>query len=113
MHFLTNSNLFPKKNHPKTQKSNIDPEINNKIKESIKCLQMDFPDLSVEIDRFPSGSIMIDIHRNERFFVLAYSPKQGFGVDEVKEHDYFDSGYGFVTQNLEVAFEQLRKIIAS
>lgn len=113
MQFLPN--FSSKKHQPKTQRnnSNLNPEINNKVNKYIKQLEKDFSDLSLEIDYFPSGSIMIDIHRNNKFFVLAYSPKQGFGVDEVKEDDYFDSGYSFITQNSEEAFKQLRKIIAS
>lgn len=106
MQFLPN--FSSKKNN-----SNLDPEINDKVNKYIKQLERDFPDLITEIDCFPSGSIMIDIHRNNKFFVLAYSPKQGFGVDEVQEDDYFDSGYSFVTQSSEEAFKQLRKIIVS
>ncbi len=109
-------NFSSEKSQLQTQKknNNIDPEIKNKIQEFTKQLKAIYsPDSNIETDYFPSGSIMINVHRHDRFFVLAYSPKQGFGVDEVKEDDGFDSGYSFITQNSEQAFKQLMKIIAS
>jgi hypothetical protein len=91
----------------------FDSEIHSKIENLAKKLELSFPGCNTEIDSFPSGSIMLDISRDKRLFVLAYSPKDGFCVDEVYKHDAFNSGYSFCSENLDIAFERLIEIIQS
>jgi hypothetical protein len=42
-------------------------------------------DVQTELAAFPSSAIMLDVRFRGRLFVLAYSPQDGFGVDEVEE----------------------------
>lgn len=42
-------------------------------------------DVQTELATFPSGAAMLDVRYQGRLFVLAYSPTDGFGVDEVEE----------------------------
>jgi hypothetical protein len=41
--------------------------------------------MQTELATFPSGAAMLDVRYRGRLFVLAYSPTDGFGVDEVEE----------------------------
>jgi hypothetical protein len=63
------------------------------IEDFAQQIKLSFPGCNIEIDSFPSGSIMLDLYRDDRLFVLAYSPKDGFCVDEVRDRDAFNSGY--------------------
>jgi hypothetical protein len=42
-------------------------------------------DVQTELASFPSNAVMLDVRFRGRLFVLAYSPQDGFGVDEVEE----------------------------
>lgn len=70
-----------------------------------KPLEMD-----AELTTFPSGSAMLDVRRAGRAFVMSYTPKLGFGVDEVHADDGFNTGYHFVFKDFEPAAQQLREL---
>lgn len=103
--------INPEREQHQFKTQNIDSEIYHKIKDFAEQIKTSFPSLEVEIDAFSSGAVMLDIHKHNSLFVLAYSPKHGFGVDEVHEHDGFDSGYIFHTKDLDEALARLMKII--
>ena len=63
-----------------------------------------------ELTTFPSGGAMLDVRRAGRAFVLAYTPKDGFGVDELQPDDGFVTGYRFVFADFEPAARQLRAL---
>jgi predicted enzyme related to lactoylglutathione lyase len=59
---------------------------------------------------FPSGSAMLDVRRGGRAFVMAYTPRHGFGVDELHPDEGFVTGYRFVFADFEPAAQQLRAL---
>ncbi|HWY88456.1 MAG TPA: VOC family protein [Gemmataceae bacterium] len=64
--------------------------------------------IEAELTTFPSGSAMLDVRRAGHAFVMAYTPKDGFGVDELNPDDGFVTGYRFVFKDFEPAARQLR-----
>jgi hypothetical protein len=72
-----------------------------------------FPEAKAELESFPSGAAMLDVRRGGRLFVLAYTPRGGFGVDEVGEEEGFDTGYKFVSEGFDEAAEELRRLLRS
>jgi lactoylglutathione lyase len=65
-------------------------------------------DIKAELTTFPSGSAMLDVRRAGRAFVMAYTPTDGFGVDELHPDDGLLSGYQFHFHDFEPAAQQLR-----
>jgi len=59
---------------------------------------------------FKSGSAMLDVRRDGLAWVMVYSPKQGFGVDELHGDDGFTTGYRFVSEEFEPAARRLRDL---
>lgn len=66
--------------------------------------------IKAELTTFPSGSAMLDVWRGGRAFVMAYTPKYGFGVDELHAADGFVTGYRFVSEDFNLAARQLRAL---
>jgi hypothetical protein len=66
-----------------------------------------------QLEIFDSGSIMLDIYWQNRLFVLAYSPKDGFFVDEVLDDDYFGMGYQFHANDFNQAIGEIDRLINS
>src|SRR5262249_44429722 len=66
-----------------------------------------------DLTTFPSGGAMLDVRRQGRAFVMAYTPGTGFGVDEIHADDGFLPGYRFVFEHFESAAEQLRSLVMS
>jgi lactoylglutathione lyase len=66
--------------------------------------------ITAELTTFPSGSAMLDVRRGGRAFVMAYTPKHGFGVDELHADDGFTTGYRYVFEAFEPAARQLRAL---
>ncbi len=66
--------------------------------------------IKAEFRIFPSGSAMLDIHTGSRAFVMAYSPKEGFGVDELHPDDGFGTGYRYFFETFEPAARKLRSL---
>jgi hypothetical protein len=81
-----------------------------KIRQLTKQVQDSFGAVT-ELTVFGSGSAMLDVRSRGRVFVLVYSPTSGFGVDEARESDAFDTGYRFITQDFESAAEELRRLL--
>jgi lactoylglutathione lyase len=69
--------------------------------------------IEAELTTFPSGSAMLDVRRDGRAFVMAYTPEHGYGVDELHKDDGFTSGYRFVFKDFEAAACQLRTMATS
>src|ERR1019366_2289596 len=66
--------------------------------------------IKAELTTFPSGSAMLDVRHRGRAFVLAYTPRDGFGVDELYSDDGFVAGYRYVFEDFEPAARQLRTL---
>jgi hypothetical protein len=74
-------------------------------------IELSFPGARTELRFFPSGAAMLDIYWQDKLFVLAYSPADGFGVDEVKEGDFFGMGYSFCTKSFYLAADRINKLM--
>lgn len=68
-------------------------------------------DVMVELTPFSSGAVMLDVWRGERCFVLAYSPKWGFGVDEPGDDEGFLDYYRYRFEEFVPAAEQLMRLV--
>jgi hypothetical protein len=90
-----------------------DSTILEKISALAKQIELSFPGAITTLEIFPSCCVMLDIHLNNKLFVMAYSPTHGFGIDEVGEEDGFGIGYRFNTRDFYVAIEELNKLIKS
>jgi hypothetical protein len=66
---------------------------------------------TTELETFPSGTAMLDVRWQGRLFVMAYSPADGFGVDEVREGEDFNMGYQFVSNEFDEAAEELHRLL--
>ncbi len=64
-----------------------------------------------ELTEFASSSVMLDVRRGTHAFVMAYSPKTGFGVDELGPGDGFLSGYRHSFSDFESAASRLRELV--
>jgi hypothetical protein len=69
------------------------------------------PRASVDFSVLPSGSAMLDVRRDGRLYVLAYSPERGFGVDEVGDDDGFLVSYRFTYPGFEPAAARLWELV--
>jgi hypothetical protein len=74
-------------------------------------IKKDFPDAQTELETFASGSAMLDVQRDERLFVFAYSPSSGFGVDQVSESEGFNTGYRFTSNDFQSAARELYRLL--
>ncbi|HLO47102.1 MAG TPA: hypothetical protein VK211_01545 [Kamptonema sp.] len=94
-----------------------EPTTESKILEKISALakqiELDFSGAKTTLECFYSGAAMLDIHLNDRLFVMAYFPAHGFGVDEVGEEDGFNTGYNFNTPDFYLATKKLNQLIKS
>jgi len=70
-----------------------------------------FPETTAALETFSSGSALLVVGKGGRLFVLTYSPSGGFGVDEVLEGEAFDSGYRFVSKDVDAAVEELHRLL--
>lgn len=66
-----------------------------------------------KVTAFPSGAVMLDVRRNGRGFVMAYSTTHGFGVDEILPDDGFVTGYRFASPDFDSAAEELKQLVGS
>ena len=57
-----------------------------------------------KLTRFPTGAAMLDVRANGRTFVMAYSPKDGFGVDEVQADEGLGTGYRHTFEELSKSY---------
>ncbi|MBD2297655.1 hypothetical protein H6G80_06980 [Nostoc sp. FACHB-87] len=85
----------------------------DKISVLAKQIKLSFPGAITTLEIFSSCSAMLDIRLNNKLFVLDYSPTNGFGIDEVREEDAFNTGYRFNTKDFYIATEELNKLIKS
>jgi lactoylglutathione lyase len=68
-------------------------------------------DIEAHLTTFRSGSAMLDVSRHGRAFVMAYTPRHGFGVDEIHRDDGFGNSYRFVFEDFGSAAQQLRTLL--
>ena len=70
------------------------------------------PGTRTELTTFPSGAAMLDVWREGRLFVMAYTPTwKGFGVDEVLDGQGLLEKYDFFSEDYAPAAEHLRKLV--
>jgi hypothetical protein len=82
---------------------------NNSFQNLSQQLELNFPQIKVEIEEFSSGAVMLDIRYRDRLFVVDYSVNGEYAVDEVSDGDAFNSGYNFITNNFGSMSEQLQR----
>jgi hypothetical protein len=66
-----------------------------------------FVGLRGEVTSFDSGAAMLDVWWRDRFWVLEYSPRDGYVLDNESEKHPFNSGFSFATQDFEAARQWL------
>jgi hypothetical protein len=76
-------------------------------------IEATFPGATTEIESFPSGAIMLDVRWRGRLFVMAYTSRGGFGVDEVGDEEGFETGYQFCSNDLHQARDDLSRLLRS
>lgn len=70
------------------------------------------PAIRTELQTLPSGSVLLDVFVDHRFFVIHYIPSYlMYGVDEVKDDDGFGSHYRFGFKDLASARAKLRELM--
>lgn len=102
-----------KKDFNDFKESTTESTILEQISDLAKKIELDFPGAVTTLECFSSGAAMLDIHLNDKLFVMAYFPAHGFGIDEVGEEDGFNTGYKFSTQDFYVAKEKVNQLIKS
>jgi hypothetical protein len=85
--------------------------IPDKMKTLARHLNESVPGAMTEFTAFPSGAAMLDVRVNGRLFVMAYSPAGGFGVDESREEEGFDTGYRFISRDFDSAATELQQLM--
>jgi hypothetical protein len=69
-------------------------------------------DVQTELATFHSGAAMLDVRYCGRLFVLAYSPRDGFGVDEIEEDIVgLGTSFRYNYDNLTAAKEKLLALL--
>src|SRR5258708_2303064 len=72
----------------------------------------ELPGTRTELTTFPSGAVMLDVWREDRLFVMAYTPTwKGFGVDEVLDGEGLLEEYDFFSHDFTPAAERLWQIV--
>jgi predicted enzyme related to lactoylglutathione lyase len=66
--------------------------------------------LDCQLTLFESGAAMLDVRRNGRAFVMAYSPNRGFGVDHLAGGEGLGNHYGFTCVDFDSAARELRTL---
>jgi len=75
-------------------------------------LETDLIGLHTALTEFPSGGAMLDLRSADgRAFVMAYSPSEGFGVDELQPDDGFGTGYEYVADEFEKAEQRIHQLL--
>ena len=75
-------------------------------------LREQYEGVSTELSVFPSGAAFLDARRDDRAWVLAYSPTHAqFGVDELGDHDGFTTSYRYTTSDLAEAARILTDLL--
>lgn len=67
----------------------------------------------VELTAFPSCAASLHVVRNQRLFVMDYSPTRQFGVDEVGEDDGFLASFRFTSSDFESAAKEMRALVGT
>jgi hypothetical protein len=71
------------------------------------------PLVEAQLTLFPAGGAMLDVRRNGRAFVMAYSPAHGFGVDELYPGEGLSNHYRFTSTDFDSAAKRLRELSQS
>ena len=89
----------------------IDKTTLEKIESLAEQAKAYFPGATTELEVFPSGSAMLDIRWNGKLFVMDYSLKYGFAVDEIGTSAGFNTGYRFLSKDFDSAAEELYRLL--
>src|SRR3989442_1066859 len=69
------------------------------------------PGVRVSLWTAGSGSAMLDVHRGEQMYQLAFSATRRFGVDEIRDHEGFLLSYAFTSDQFEPAADRLLTLV--
>ncbi|GAA3610415.1 hypothetical protein [Microlunatus ginsengisoli] len=68
--------------------------------------------VSTELSVLPSGAIFLDVRRNNRAWVLDYSPTHDqFGIDELDDQEGFTTSYRYTASQLAEAAQILTDLV--
>jgi len=81
------------------------------MKEIQKAILDEYPNASIVIESFGSGAESMDVRIEDRLFVCAFIPSQGYGIDEIKDDCPLTSTYSNFAPNAEGAVEVLFRLI--
>ncbi len=70
------------------------------------------PGTDVEFTPYPGGGAMLDVRRDGRLFVMAYSSAGHFGVDEVADDTGWLTSYRFASDDFEPAAARLWELVS-
>ncbi len=96
----------------------IEQEYRQKILDTLFELALpkfsdNFPGVTVELEQFPSGVMMLDVRYHDKLFVIDYAPSHGFFcVGEVTEEDGFNTGFNFTTRDIDSAIMELKRLMS-
>jgi hypothetical protein len=82
----------------------------DKMKDLAALLTL-IPGTRAELTALPSGAAMLDVWRSGRFFVMQYSPRRRFEVDEVKDGEGFLLGSRYAYPDFQPAAERLKQLV--
>ena len=74
-------------------------------------LAEEFAEVESTLTRFPTGAAMLDVRAGGQTFVMAYSPRSGFGVDEVRVDEGLGTGYRLTFADLSNAASELGRLL--
>ena len=88
---------------------NPDPEA---VAAFVADLRHSFPGIDVDDTIFQSGAVFIQIGRNERAWVLMYSPQHdSYGIDELGDDEGFTTGYSYTADSFSEACQVLLELL--
>jgi hypothetical protein len=83
------------------------------MRKFVQELRDKFPSFKISYSSMKKNRSMVDIRTNGRLFVWIYDPKLGYGVDEVKDGEGFESGYKYVYQTFLASRNRLIEMVAT
>ncbi len=81
-----------------------------------RALRVRYPAAIVDLTRFPSNALMVDVRMGGRFFVMVFNPRDGgsFGVDEVGDDEVgLSNHYRLAGTTIDSAIATLAGLVSS
>jgi hypothetical protein len=69
------------------------------------------PGVWLEVEEFPSGAVSLNVRLRGRAWVMDYSPRRGFCVDELGPGEGFTTDYRYVVDDFDEAAQILLRLM--